>query len=62
MARGTSFAHDCSGWPNETTKGVRMQDGMWDREVDLLVAGAGPGGMTAALVAVALNLKAVRDM
>ncbi len=28
-----------------------MRDGGWDREVDLLVAGAGPGGMTAALVA-----------
>jgi len=28
-----------------------VQDGTWDREVDLLVAGAGPGGMTAALVA-----------
>ncbi len=28
-----------------------MRDGTWDREVDLLVAGAGPGGMTAALVA-----------
>ena len=28
-----------------------MQDGLWDREVDLLVAGAGPAGMTAALVA-----------
>ena len=28
-----------------------MPDGAWDREVDLLVAGAGPGGMTAALVA-----------
>ena len=28
-----------------------MPDGVWDREVDLLVAGAGPGGMTAALVA-----------
>ena len=28
-----------------------MPDGAWDREVDFLVAGAGPGGMTAALVA-----------
>ena len=28
-----------------------MSDAAWDREVDLLVAGAGPGGMTAALVA-----------
>lgn len=28
-----------------------MRNGEWDREVDLLVAGAGPGGMTAALVA-----------
>lgn len=28
-----------------------MTGGEWDREVDLLVAGAGPGGMTAALVA-----------
>ena len=28
-----------------------MQNGQWDREVDLLIAGAGPAGMTAALVA-----------
>jgi succinate dehydrogenase/fumarate reductase flavoprotein subunit len=32
-------------------KGAVMANGAWDREVDLLVAGAGPGGMTAALVA-----------
>ena len=28
-----------------------MENGAWDREVDILVAGAGPGGMTAGLVA-----------
>ena len=36
-----------------------MDHGAWDREVDVLVAGAGPGGMTAALVAALEGLDAL---
>ena len=36
-----------------------MQGEGWDREVDLVVAGAGPGGMTAALVAALDGLEVV---